>query len=283
MAGKTYSSDRERRVLRVIPDLLRGRELLLDLVAKDMRVRYRYALMGFLWAVLEPLSLMVILYFVFGVVFQMRAPAVTPAMYAVSLLTGLVFWQFLARSLGAGARALVDNGNLVSKAYFPREIVPISVVGINLVNLLIGFVILVVFFIVLGGRPGLQAFWLPALFGLQLTLVLGLVLLLSCLNVFFRDVAYMVDVALAFGFYATPIFYDFYADVVPRLADSPILLRLYTLNPMVGLITAYRQVLIDNIAPAPDLLVVPGLAAGLALIAGVVVFRRNAGLLADFI
>lgn len=283
MAGMIYSSDRQRRVLRVLPDLIRGRELLSDLILKDLRIRYRAAIVGFLWAVLEPLSLMVILYFVFGLVFQIRAGTTTPAAYAVSLLTGLVFWQFLSRSVGAATRSLVESGNLVSKVYFAREIVPLSVVGVNFFNFLIGFIILFLFRLALIGVPGINALWLPVIFGIELAFVVGLVLLFSCLNVYFRDVSYIVDVALAFGFYATPIFYDFTADVLPRLIDRPWLLRVYTLNPMVGLTTVYRQVFLHNLPPDPELLIVPGAVAGVTFLLGVIVFRRKAGTLADYI
>jgi lipopolysaccharide transport system permease protein len=282
MAGRIYASDRQRRVLRVFPDLIRSRELLLDLIAKDLRIRYRYALMGFLWAVIEPLLMMVILYFVFGIVFNMRAGASTPSMYAVSLLTGLVFWQFLSRTLSGAAHSIVDSGNLVSKVYFPREVIPLSVVGVGVVNLLIGFAILLGFFFVVGGRPGIQAIWLPALFGIELALVVGLALLLSCLNAFFRDVSYIVDIGLALAFYATPIFYDF-RDVVARLSDNPVLYHLYTLNPMVGLITMYRQVLLENQPPSPEMLLIPGVEAAIALFLGIVVFRRSAGTVADYL
>lgn len=283
MAGRTYSSETQKQVRRVIPELLRSRELLFDLISKELRIRYRYALMGFLWAFLEPLLMMAILYFVFGVVFGFRGGSTTPSAYAVSLLTGLVFWQFLSRTLGAGARSLVDSGGLVSKVLFPREVIPLSVVGVNLVNLLIGVVILLGFVFATGGRLGSQAVWWPALFGIQLALVVGLALLLSSLNVFYRDVSYIVDVGLVLAFYATPIFYDYRADVVPRFEAHPWLYYVYTLNPMVGLISSYRQVLMENQPPAPELLIVPAVEAGLVLLLGAIVFRRRAGIMADYL
>ncbi|MDX9973138.1 MAG: ABC transporter permease [FCB group bacterium] len=268
---------------RIFPELLRSRELLLDLVSKELRIRYRYALMGFLWAFLEPLLMTAILYFVFGIVFNFRGGATTPAMYAVSLLTGLVFWQFLSHTLGAGARSLVDNGNLVNKVLFPREVIPLSVVGVNLVNLLIGTAILLGLFLLLGGRLGAQAVWLPVLFGIELALVVGLALLLSSLNVFYRDVSYVVDVGLILAFYATPIFYDFRADVFPRLVEHPWLYYTYMMNPMVGLISSYRQVLIENQPPVLELVAIPAIQSGIALVVGAVVFRRKAGIMSDYL
>jgi ABC-type polysaccharide/polyol phosphate export permease len=270
-------------VLRIIPDLIRCRELLLDLVTKELRIRYRYALMGFLWALLEPLLMMGILYFVFGVVFGLRGGTTTPSMYAVSLLTGLVFWQFLSHTLGAASRSLVDNGNLVNKVLFAREVIPLSVVGVNLVNLLIGVAILLSLFFIVGGRLGVQALWIPVLFGIEVMFVLGMALLLSSLNVFYRDVSYIVDVGLTFAFYATPIFYDYHTNVVPKFAQYPWLEYVYLLNPMVGLITLYRQVLLQNLPPTAGFIAWPAIEAAVVLVLGVIVFRRKAGIMADYL
>lgn len=282
MQGGTYTSGEQRRVLRVVPDLIRSREILLDLVTKDLRSRYRYAMMGFLWAVVEPLVLMLVLYFVFGVVFEMRGSgAATPSLYAVWLLCGLVFWQYLARTLGQGVRSLVDNWNLVSKVYFPREVIPLSSAGVNLVHLAFGVVILLILFLAVGGRPGLNALWILPVFAIEFVLVAGLLLLLSCLNVLYRDVAYITDVLLVLGFYATPIFYDYVQFVLPKADQYPWLVRLYPLNPMVGIVTAYRTALLENAAPSFSLLAWPLAAAALALAAGVILFRRRAGDLAD--
>lgn len=276
-----YTNAHQHQLLRVVPDLIRGRELLMDLVWKDVRVRYRYALMGFLWAVLEPLLMMVILTFVFSVAFKGRAEEhgiVTGRGYAVFILCGLVPWQFLSTALTSATRSLVDNANLVKKVYLPREVVPLAAVGVALVNLVIGAVLLVVVYVVLMGQlPGAGLVWLPVVFVIQLVLVAGLGLLLSCAHAHFRDVAYMVDAGLLFGFYATPIFYP------PSLVEQafPSLYRWYMLNPMAGLVTAYRQVLFDNRFPELGLVLWPAAVAVGLLVLGTVVFRRNAPTLSD--
>ncbi len=283
MQGLTYTHRHPTQVRRLLPDLIRHRRLLFDLVSKDLRVRYRFTAMGFLWAILEPLMMTLILYFVFGYVFQFQRGTGETPFYAVSLLCGLVFWQFFSRSLTAGVRSLVDHENLVSKVYFPRELVPLSVMGTNLVNLIIGTVILMVLFLALGGRPGASVFWmLPALV-IQMGLVAGLLLLLSCLHVFYRDVAYIVDVVMVMGFYASPIFYTYETHVRPALEGHPWALALYTANPMVGLLTVYRQALVVGGTPDLDLLLWPAFFAALALGVGAWLFRRKSGVLADYL
>lgn len=283
MHGLTYTNRHQSQVRYLLPDLVRHRRLLFDLVSKDLRVRYRFTALGFLWAVLEPLMMTLILYFVFGYVFQIQRGAGDTPFYAVSLLCGLVFWQFLSRSLTAGVRSLVDHENLVSKVHFPRELVPLSVMGTNLVHLIIGVAILVVLFVASGGRPGASALWmLPALL-IQMSLVTGLLLLLSCLHVFYRDVGYIVDVVMVMGFYASPIFYSYETHVQPALAGHPWALALYGANPMVGLLTVYRQALVVGRTPDPYLLLWPALLAILALGGGAWLFRRKSGVLADYL
>lgn len=275
MSTGFYSSTEQRRVRNVLRDLVRSRELLLDLIWKDLRVRYRYALMGFVWAVVEPVALMFILTFIFTRIFPRDDPR-----FAAKLLCGLVFWQFLATSLSEGTRSLVDNRNLVDKVHFPREIIPLATVGNCLVNLAIGFVILLIVHLALRGALGFALVYFPVLFAIQFLLVSGLTMLLSCLHVYYRDVGYIVNVAMIFGFYATPIFYELEM-VRARINPAGWLYRLYVLNPMVELVTAYRQVLFENRFPDAALLWWPCAAAAVCLIGGVSIFRRQSPLFAD--
>lgn len=285
MNPAVYSDTAQRRVLGIFCDLVRARELLADLAWKELRVRYRYAAMGFLWAVLEPVALMLILTFVFTLVFRQKGALLGGAAdrpFAVVLLCGLIFWQFLATAVTSGTRSFIDGQNLVNKVYFPREVIPLASVITCLVNLLIGFAMLLVLHVVLGGQAGLGLLWFAPVFAIQFVLVTGAVLLLACLNVFFRDVGYMAGVAILFGFYATPIFYTL--DLVRRIApEHPWLVRCYLLNPMAQLVHAYREILFENRMPDPGLLLWPCCAAALALAAGVIVVRRYGPYLADYL
>ena len=276
-----YTDAYQSQLRRILPELIRSRELLFDLIWKDIRVRYRYAAMGFLWAVLEPLVMMVILTFVFAVAFKGRIEEYgieSGREIAVFVLSGLIPWQFFSTALTSATRSLVDNRDLVKKVHFPREVIPLSAIGVAVVNYLIGAVLLLTLFTVLMGRlPGWGIVWLPLLFAIQFVLVCGLGLLFSSANAFFRDVAYMVESAVLFGFYATPIFYP------PSLVEAnvPDLYWLYQLNPMVGLVTAYREALFTNAAPNLYGIAWPALFAVTALLTGAIVFRKNASRLAD--
>lgn len=285
MGGLTYASDRQRQVWRVFPDLIRARELLFDLVWKDLRARYRYAVMGFLWAVIEPLMFMLILAFVFSFVLADKkalAGGDGAAPFSVMMLCGLIFWQHFAAALTSATVSLVDGRNLVKKVHFTREVIPIAACCVPLVNLGIGFVLLLALHLLLGGTIGLTVLFIPILFCVQFVLTVGLGLLFSCGHVLFRDVGNTVAVGLMFGFYASPVFYPLelvrHAGTLPAWVPTA-----YMANPMAGLLTCYRQILFEQRFPDAALLVWPTCCAGLALVAGLILFRRSAPTMADFL
>jgi len=279
-----YTDAHQSQVRRLIPDLIRSRQLLFDLVWKDIRIRYRYALMGFLWAVLEPLIMMAVLTFVFSFVFQIRSTVGGgPRETAVTILVGLIAWQFFSNAVSSATNSLIDNRSLVTKVNFPREVIPLSSVGIAFVNLIIGgILILVLYSALLLKIPGQMIVFVPVVFAIQFTLVIGLGLLFSCWNARFRDVGYMVNASILFGFYATPIFYE-PAFVLERLTDRgwENLYPLFFVNPMAGIITSYRELLFNNTLPSVNLLLWPTICAIGVLVLGVISFRRQAPTLSD--
>jgi ABC-type polysaccharide/polyol phosphate export permease len=282
MSAITYDSTRQREVTRVVRDLIRHRELLRDLVWKDIRVRYRYAAIGFLWAVLQPVAFMLILTFVFSFVMPDKAALAGPtgaAPFPVFLLCGLIFWQCFADSVNAATQSLLDNRNLVNKVCFAREIIPVASTGYPVVNLGIGFVVLLGVHLGFGGGLHLALLYFPPLFAIQYLLTVGLALLLSCGNALYRDVGYAANVAVMFGFYASPVFYPL--ALVSRLPEWAQFL--YRLNPMAGLLTAYRQILFEARFPDLALLAWPLCAACIAAALGATIFRRNAPTLSDYL
>jgi ABC-type polysaccharide/polyol phosphate export permease len=282
MTQAFYAHDQQGRVLRMVPDVIRSRGLLYDLFWKDLRAKYRRAVIGLLWAVLQPVLMMLILTFVFGYLLRdLMGGRIGGAehSYAVFLLAGLVPWQFLVVGLTGATNSIVANQDLIKKVYFPRETVPLAAILYSVLNFAIGFVTFLVVFSVLEGPGSLGAgvVFAPVVFAVQLALITGLGLICSALNVLYRDVAYMVEVALAFGFYATPIIYDLPRDLPPWLY------RVYMLNPMAHLVEAYRQALLMNRFPDPAHLLWPLAAAAVALVLGAWVFRRTAPTFADHV
>jgi ABC-type polysaccharide/polyol phosphate export permease len=289
MVSGFYTNAQQSQVLRVIPDLIESRALLRDLVWKELRARYRNAMMGLLWAVLQPVLMMLILTFVFGYLLVARGLVVGGSgghPYAVKLLCGLVPWLFLSAAVTSAAHSLVASQDLIKKVYFAREVIPLAAILNCVVNVVIGFLTLLVVMAILEGASaiGSGVLWVPLVFAIQFMLVIGLGLLCSALNVYYRDVGYLIDVALAFGFYATPILYDMPKNLSMFPAEwATWLYRLYLLNPMAHLVEAYRQALLENRFPDAGYLLWPLVLSAGILVLGVVVFRRSAPTFADYL
>ncbi|MCX5757891.1 MAG: ABC transporter permease [Candidatus Hydrogenedentes bacterium] len=172
MNALTYTSTRQQDVSRIVPDLVANRGLLRDVVWRELRARYRNAMMGFLWAVVQPVMMMGILLFVFGYLLGdiMQARGLrSERPSAVFLLCGLVPWQFLCVALACGTHSLVESQELIKKVYFPREVIPLAAVINCLVNLIVGFVTLFVFLIARDGVSalGMGVIYLPIIFAIQ--------------------------------------------------------------------------------------------------------------------
>jgi ABC-type polysaccharide/polyol phosphate export permease len=282
-----YTDAHQSQVRRLIPDLIRSRQLLFDLVWKDIRIRYRYAKIGLLWAVLEPLIMMAVLTFVFAIVFQIdfrgtNGESAGAGEAAVSILCGLIAWQFFSSAVSSATNSLIDNRSLVTKVNFPREVIPLSSIGIAFVNLAIGSALILILYSIIIGLPGLNVVFIPLVFSIQLILAIGLGLIFSCWNARFRDVGYMVNACLLFGFYATPIIYSrsFVADKLTDLGWGNAL-HIYYANPMAGIITAYRELLFGNALVHWGPLVWSAFFAFCALGFGVYTFRRQAPTMSD--
>jgi lipopolysaccharide transport system permease protein len=254
--------ERSAGVVRKIGELWRYRELIQNLVLRDLRVRYRGSALGYLWTQLSPLLLMLVFWLVFAVFLPSNI-----AMYPVFLIVGLLPWNFCAEALVSGARSVIDNGPLVKKVFFPREVLPLTAVLSSLLNFLLSLPMLfIVIAIVQALYPPLQQAgritnlswtvgYLPVLIALQTIFVAGVVFLLAALAVFFRDAVHLIGIMVQFWFFLTPVVYSL--DAIGGTTAQVV----RWLNPMASLIDFYREVLYGNVVgsgqvPSPA---VPGL------------------------
>ena len=224
-----------------LAELYRFRSLIVTLVIRELRARYRGSLLGFLWSFLNPLLLMLVYVLVFTV--YLRVPMDN---YAVFLFTGLLPWLWFSASLGHATGVIVGSGGLVKRILFPAEILPLVSVLSNLVNFLLSLPLLFLFLFVFGVRPGPTLAFLPLLLAIQLLLTVGLALPLAALNVHLRDVEQILSNGLVLLFFLSPILYP--VSTVPvtlRLGEAlTIPLRpLYFLNPVAGLVQGYQNVI----------------------------------------
>lgn len=218
------------------------RDLLVAWVIRTVRARYQQSILGSLWAIVQPAASVAI----FSLIFTLFVPVDTGGIpYLVFSYTAMVPWTLFAGALTDMVDSLVSNLNLVSKIYFPREILPLSALLARLLDFGIAGGVLILLLLAYGRPISLSALlYLPAIVGTELALVLGLGLIGSAMNVFYRDVRHLLTLGLQIWLYASPIIYP--------LAAVPERLRFfYLLNPMAGILEAFRAVLLHNAAPGP--------------------------------
>ncbi len=220
---------RARALRRGAEEFLAYWELTTNLVARDLKTKYRGTVLGVFWSLLNPLLLMLVYTVLFSKIARLPIPR-----YPVFLLAGLVPWNAFAQSLTNATTSVVDNAGIVRKVYFPLEILPISAVLSASVNFLISLVLLAVLALVFGVHLGLSLLLLPVLIALQIAFTIGLGSLLAAGDVFFRDVQYFLGVLVLVWFFGTPVVYSL--DLVPAG-----LRPLFEANPMAWLVSSYQS------------------------------------------
>lgn len=215
-----------------LKEILRFKNLVYNLVARDLKVKYKGSILGFLWSLLNPLIMLIVYTVAFQYIIKIQVKN-----FPLFFLCGFLPWTFLSLSLSMAVSSIKDNANLVKKVYFPREILPLSIVLSNLVQFLLTFIILIPALILFKIKLGFPLLFLPLIILFQLAFTLGLTLILSSLNVFFSDVRHLLEIFLQIWFWLTPIIYP--VDLVPERFQS-----LYRLNPAVLFIESYRNSLL---------------------------------------
>lgn len=246
-------------------DLWAFRELFFFLTWRDILVRYKQTVFGILWSVLRPLLTMLVFTFVFGKVANL--PADGGVAYPVMVFAALMPWQMFANALQETSNSLIGNEALISKVYFPRMILPISSIMTSAVDFLISFALFLVMMLIYGVSFHWQILLLPLFVGMALLTAIGTGLIISALNVSFRDFRYIIPFLVQFGLYVSPV--GFSSAVIPEQWRL-----LYSLNPMVGVIDGFRWCLLGEHV----VFYWPGFLASIAvmvlcLVVGVRVFR----------
>lgn len=261
----------------MLASLWRYRSFILGMARREFQARYLGSVLGSLWAVLNPLTMVFIYTVVFGQMMRNRVPGVDDGLgYGIFLCAGIFTWAMFTEIVQRCVSVFIEQGNLLKKMSFPRPSLPAIVVLSAAVNFAIVFAILVLLLIATRRFPGWALLGFVPLLALQQSLALGLGVALGVLNVFFRDVAHVVGIAIQFWFWFTPIVYP--AEVLGERTRA-----LLALNPMTNLALGYQQILLHGRWPdwssyLPQLAVALG-----ALALGRAVFRRFSGEMADYL
>lgn len=253
--------------------LYRYRELLWLWILREIRVRYKQSLLGAAWAILQPLSMMIIFTLVFSNLARIPTDGIP---YPIFSYSALLPWTFFSTSISMGVPSLVTNLNLVTKTYFPREILPLGSIGVGFFDFLIASTIFLFLYFFYQMPFTWAVAWLPLILALQILLAIGVTLLGAAFNVLYRDVRFIVPLGLQLWLYASPIIYP--VSLVPERFRP-----LYMLNPMAGIISAYRQVLLYGRSPNWTELGLSAVVTGVIFFLGYRVFRRLEVIFADII
>ncbi len=245
-------------------------DLLRNLLARDLKVRYKHSALGFFWSLLRPLLVIAVLVFVFQGLLETSIPD-----FGLFIVVGYLVWSYGADALSASARSVVTNAALVKRVYFPRELLPSATVLAHLVHFLLALALVFPLLLLFGVPLTAQVLWLPSLILFQTAFLLGVGLLLAAANVYYRDVESALEPLLMAWFFATPILYDLGTVFSKEWAGVNLGWLIHALNPMASFITSYRIVLIGRgVAPDPAFMLRTYLTALLVLAIGYVVFKR---------
>lgn len=249
-------------ITRPTREIIYLRDLLQELVARDIKLRYRRSILGMAWSLLNPLAELLVLTFVFTFILPVRIPN-----FITFLYTGVLSWSWFRASLYNGTSAIVNNRELIRLPGFPIAILPVVSTAANFIHFLLSLPILGMFIALSGLKISGTIALLPFVMTVQFLLTISLIYFLAAIHVTFRDTQYLLGIALMLGFYLSPIFYQV-KNVPPQY------LPVYNLNPMVHIIEAYRSILIYGSQPDLKNVAIIAIMSLILLFIGLLIFRR---------
>lgn len=243
------------------------------MTGRNVRSQYKQSILGYAWVFVNPFMQMLVLTFVFSTILRIGRDVI-PYPFPLFLFVALLPWMFFSSAVSSATDSITGSASLVTKVYFPREILVAATVFSKIVDLLFGLLILLGLMVFYSEYPSWTAVWVPAIFAMQLLFTVGLSLPLAALNLFFHDVRYLVGVILLIWFYITPVIYP--VDIVPERYKI-----LFDLNPLSLVVNAYRRVLLDGTSLGMERFLVGMSGALLTFLVGYYLFKRMEAGFAD--
>jgi len=213
-----------------IKELYIYREMLFTLVIKEIKVKYKGSILGFFWSLGNPLLMLIVYSIVFSFIMRIKIKN-----YAIFLFVALLTWNYFTSSILQASGSLIYNSSLIKKIYFPREILPLTAVFVNLINYLLSLLILIPALIIFKIKITFSILAFPLILLTQTLLLIGISLLVSIGNVYFRDLAHIIEIFITIWFFLTPVIYPL--EMIPEKFKS-----LFMLNPAVHIIEGYRNI-----------------------------------------
>jgi ABC-type polysaccharide/polyol phosphate export permease len=250
-----------------LAEVLRFRELIGMLIARDLKVRYKRSVLGMFWSLLNPLMQMAVYSFVFSTIMKIGIPA-----YPIFLLSGLLPWTLFSTSTSMAAGCLIANSSLIRKVAVPQSVYPLALVGSKLVDLLLSLIPLTLLAVAYGRPPAWSWLFLPVAILMMAGFSAGVSFAVSSLTVFFRDIKHLIDIFLQVWFYLTPIIYTY--DQLSKIDNRWVKLGL-KLNPATPIVRCFQLCIYEQQWPDFGTFVHASASAGVVLFLGLLLFARN--------
>lgn len=261
-------------LLKEIKDIIKWRELLWQMVGREVKARYKQSILGYFWVILNPLAQMLVMSFAFSIILRIPTNATANIPYSIFLFVALLPWNLFANSLSSAANSLVSSSSLITKVYFPRTILVLSTMTAKLIDFAFALIVLVVYMIVFQIPITINILWVIPIFFIQQIFTLGLALFFAAANLLYRDIQYLLVLIVTLWMYATPVIYP--ADLVPERFRL-----IFQLNPMAVIINAYRQTILGGGQPNYISLLIGLLVSVITLLIGFSYFKSREKIFAD--
>lgn len=261
-------------IFKEITAIYQRRELLWQMVAREVKARYKQSVLGYFWVILNPLAQMLVMSFAFSLILRIPTNAAASIPYSIFLFVALLPWNLFSTSLSASASSLVNSGGLITKIYFPRTILVISTILAKIIDFFFALSILIIYMLIYQIPITWHILWVIPIFFIQQIFTLGLSLFFSAANLLYRDIQYLLTMILLLWMYITPVIYS--SDMVP---DKYRLV--FQINPMAVIINAYRQVILGNGAPKYTSILIAFVVSFVTLLIGFSYFKSREKIFAD--
>jgi len=230
------------QLLKEIKDICHWKELLWQMVGREVKARYKQSILGYFWVILNPLAQMLVMSFAFSLILRIPTNSSSNIPYSIFLFVALLPWNLFANSLSSATNSLVNSSTLITKVYFPRTILVLASIISKLVDFVFALSILIIYMIIYQIPISFNILWTIPIFLIQQIFTVGLSLFFSAANLLYRDIQYLLNLLLVLWMYATPVIYP--ADIVPSQFKF-----VFQLNPMAVIINAYRQTILGGGQP----------------------------------
>lgn len=257
-----------------IKAIYKWRELLWQMVGREVKARYKQSVLGYFWVILNPLAQMLVMSFAFSIIMRIPTYSSGHIPYSIFLFVALLPWTLFSNSLASASASLVGAGSLITKIYFPRTILVISTIIAKIIDYLFANSILVIYMIFYHMPININILWIIPIFFIQQIFTLGLSLFFSAANLLYRDVQYLLSMILLLWMYLTPVIYS--ADMIPTRYKI-----LFQLNPLAVIINAYRQVILAGGPPKYSSLIIAFIVSTITLLIGLKYFKSREKIFAD--